>query len=46
MSIKSTSDFLHLRCFLLAQNVKQVTFFLLDVLYEHKKHKNVKQANK
>ena len=41
MSTKSIkSDFFTLKCFLLGQNVKQVTFFLLDVLYEHKKHEN------
>ena len=40
MSTKSIkSNFLFLRCFSLAQNVKQVTFFFLNVLYEHKKHK-------
>ena len=55
MSIKSikstkstkgqTSDFLSQN--VKSQNVKQVTFFLLDVFYEHKKKKQiVKQSNK
>ena len=40
MSTKSKkSNFFPLRCFLLAQNVKQVTFFFLNVLYEQEKHK-------
>ena len=48
MSTKSIkSNFLPFRCFSLAQNVKQVTFFFLNVLYEYKKHKmsNKRRSN-